>query len=102
MKKYQKQDTLSFEFDDNNALINLFGQHDQNLIFIEKIYDVLINHRGNKVKISGSSQSIRDTHNMLKNLYQNPRSVLTPEKVQRWAGIQVVKLFLGMPIVPGK
>ena len=38
----------------------------------------------------------------LKNLYSNPYSLITSKKAQQWAGIQVVKVFLGIPIVPGR
>ena len=42
------------------------------------------------------------TKSELKNLYTNPRSVITEGKVQKWAFVQVFKAFLGMPIIPGK
>jgi len=35
-------------------------------------------------------------------LYKNPSESITMEKAQRWALFQVAKLFLGIPIVPGK
>jgi len=38
----------------------------------------------------------------LKNLYTDPINSIDIEKVQRWGVIQVVKVFFGMPIVPGK
>ena len=38
----------------------------------------------------------------LKKLYSSPKEVITLEKVQKWAAVQVVKVFLGMPIIPGK
>ena len=38
----------------------------------------------------------------LKELYVSPEKTFTLEKTQKWAAVQVVKLFLGMPIVPGK
>ncbi|MBI28570.1 MAG: PhoH-like protein [Alphaproteobacteria bacterium MarineAlpha5_Bin11] len=71
MHTKNKQETINFEFDDNFALIDLFGSHNQNLILIEKMNDVLINHRGNKVNITGNKKSIENTHFILKKLYQN-------------------------------
>ena len=56
MSTKTKQDSLTFEFDDNSALIDLFGHHNKNLLFIEKINNVLINHRGNIVNIVGSKK----------------------------------------------
>ena len=38
----------------------------------------------------------------LKKLYSDPSSLITSKSAQRWVGIQVVKVFLGIPIVPGK
>ena len=38
----------------------------------------------------------------LKNLYSDPYKLIKSKKVQKWAGMQVVKIFLGIPIVPGK
>ena len=38
----------------------------------------------------------------LKNIYSEPKDVFTLERVGRWSVVQVVKLFLGMPIIPGK
>jgi len=47
-------------------------------------------------------KKIVSTKQDIEKLYSDPKSVLTPEKMQSWAALQVVKLFLGMPIVPGK
>ena len=38
----------------------------------------------------------------LKNIYNEPKDIFTLERVGRWSVVQVVKLFLGMPIIPGK
>ena len=38
----------------------------------------------------------------LKNLYTSPKEVITSGKAQKWIAVQVVKVFLGMPIVPGR
>ena len=38
----------------------------------------------------------------LKNLYSHPRETITLQKAQKWAAVQVVKVFLGMPVIPGK
>ena len=38
----------------------------------------------------------------LKNLYTSPKKIITLEKTRKWAVVQVVKVFLGIPIVPGK
>lgn len=38
----------------------------------------------------------------LQKLYSNPKASINLKKVKKWAGIQVVKAFLGIPVVPGK
>ena len=38
----------------------------------------------------------------LKKLYNDPRSFIKSPKTHKWVGLQVVKIFLGVPIVPGK
>ena len=38
----------------------------------------------------------------LKNLYTSPIEAITSGKAQKWAVIQVVKVFLGIPIIPGR
>ena len=40
--------------------------------------------------------------NELKKIYSSPKEVITLEKAQKWVAVQVVKVFLGMPIIPGK
>ena len=54
-------DNLELELDDNTILSNLFGVNDSNLHIIEKINDVKIHYRGNKIKISGNKKSIFET-----------------------------------------
>ena len=48
-----KNENLELELDDNTILSNLFGVNDSNLSIIEKMNDVKILYRGNKIKISG-------------------------------------------------
>ena len=38
----------------------------------------------------------------LKTLVSHPEDLITIDKIQKWGVIQVVKLFLGIPVVPGK
>ncbi len=53
--------SLDFELNDNNYLSNLFGVDDKNIQIIEKINNVQIKYRGNKIKIIGNKNSIKDT-----------------------------------------
>ena len=38
----------------------------------------------------------------LKNIYKDPEDVFTLEKIGRWGVVQVVKVFLGIPVIPGR
>ena len=38
----------------------------------------------------------------LKKAYHNPKETITMEKIQRWGAFQIVKAFLGIPVIPGK
>ena len=64
-----KNDNLEFELDDNSILSNLFGINDSNLQIIEKINNVKINYRGNKIKITGNKKSISETKDTIIDLF---------------------------------
>jgi len=48
------------------------------------------------------AKKIEEKKIILKKLYASPKEVITLEKAQKWAAVQVVKVFLGMPVIPGK
>ena len=64
---------LDIEFNDNNILSSLFGVNDVNIHTLEKINNVKIEYRGNKVKILGSKKSITATKNELINLFEEAK-----------------------------
>ena len=47
-------------------------------------------------------KEIKKNKENIKKIYDNPKEIFTKEKLQRWGTIQIVKAFLGMPIIPGK
>ena len=53
--------SLDFELSDNNFIPNLFGVDDKNIHIIEKVNNVQIKYRGNKIKIIGAKSSIKNT-----------------------------------------
>ena len=65
--------SLDIEFSDNNILSSLFGANDINIQILEKINNVKIQYRGNKVKILGSKKSVKDTKNELINLFEEAK-----------------------------
>ena len=48
------------------------------------------------------AKKIKEKKIELKNLYSHPRETITLQKAQKWVAVQVVKVFLGMPVIPGK
>ena len=48
------------------------------------------------------AKKIEEKNNVIKNIYNSPKDAITLERAQKWAAVQVVKIFLGIPIVPGR
>ena len=48
------------------------------------------------------ARQIKEKKTELKNIYESPKDIITLEKAGRWTVVQVVKAFLGMPIIPGR
>jgi len=48
------------------------------------------------------AKKIETKKNELKKFYSDPHKIIKSKKAQQWMGLQVVKVFLGIPIVPGK
>ena len=55
-----------------------------------------------KLRVAKTIEAKKQELNELKKLYSEPKSIITSKKMQHWAGLQIVKVFLGIPIVPGK
>ena len=64
---------IDFELSDNNYLSNLFGVNDKNIQIIEKINNVKIKYRGNKIKIIGTKNSIKDTKEEILLLFEEAK-----------------------------
>ena len=65
--------SLDFELSDNNFIPNLFGVYDKNIQIIEKINNVQIQYRGNKIKIIGAKTSIKDTKEEILLLFEQAK-----------------------------
>ena len=68
-----KVESTHIEFDDNNILISLFGVNDSNIRILEKINEVVIEYRGNKIKIIGQKKSIMKTRLELQRLFDEAK-----------------------------
>jgi len=74
MSSLIKTDNIELELDDNTILSNLFGINDSNLSIIEKINNVKIQYRGNKIKIFGSRKSIFETKKTILDLFHEAKN----------------------------
>ena len=52
-----------------------------------------------KIQVARTIETKKD---QLKKLYSDPYALIKSKKTRNWAGLQVVKAFLGIPIIPGK
>ena len=48
------------------------------------------------------ANKIKTKKSELKQFYSDPYSFVKSKKARNWAGFQIVKVFLGIPVVPGK
>ena len=65
--------SLDFELNDNNYIPNLFGVDDRNIHIIEKVNNVQIKYRGNKIKIIGAKSSIKNTKEEILLLFEEAK-----------------------------
>ena len=70
---------------------------------IEKLQELYNNPKAipGEIKTKVATQ-IQKKKFELKNLYDAPKEVVTLERIGKWTVVQVVKAFLGMPIIPGR
>ena len=65
--------SLDFELSDNNYIPNLFGVDDKNIHIIERVNNVQIKYRGNKIKIIGAKSSIKNTKEEILLLFEEAK-----------------------------
>jgi len=65
--------SLDFELSDNNFIPNLFGVDDKNIHILEKVNNVQIKYRGNKIKIIGTKSSIKNTKEEILLLFEEAK-----------------------------
>ena len=65
-----KVNNIQIEFEDNNILALLSGEHNQHLAHIEKSLDVTLDSFGNSIKISGAAKATKTAQTVIENLYK--------------------------------
>ena len=64
-----KANSIRMEFEDNDILALLSGEHNQHLAHIERSLDVTLDSFGNSIKISGARKATKTARNVIENLY---------------------------------
>ena len=70
---------------------------------LKKLEDIYANPSSlpKEVKLQ-IAQRIENTKKKISDLKESPKDIFTPSKIAKWTGIQIVKAFFGMPVIPGK
>ena len=53
-------------------------------------------------KIENKIEKTKSSVNSIKKVYKDPDTIITDPAIKRWAAIQAVKVFFGIPVVPGR
>lgn len=70
---------------------------------INKLKDLYTNPKAIPEKAKTEiAKKIQDKKEELKQMYNSPKDTVNLKKVSKWGAMQVVKVFLGMPVVPGR
>ena len=65
-----KANSIRMEFENNDILALLSGEHNQHLVYIERSLDVTLDSFGNSIKISGTAKAMKTARNVIENLYK--------------------------------
>ena len=86
--------SLDIELNDNNYLTNLFGVNDKNIQILEKINNVQIKYRGNKIKIIGTKSSIKDTKEEILLLFEQAKKGLDidEDKIMETRSMKILEI----------
>ena len=86
--------SLDFELSENDYLPNLFGVDDKNIKIIEKIHNVQIKYRGNKIKIIGAKKSIKDTKDEMLLLFEEAKKGLDidEDKIRETRSMKILEI----------
>jgi len=97
-KLTKKNDSLS-----NKIKIGIGNEIKKKKTEIAKLQKLYNNPKSIPTEIKTEvAKKIKEKKVELKNLYAEPRENILQSRTYRWAAVQVAKLFLGIPIVPGR
>ena len=68
-KNQLKEVSQILELEDNKVLIELYGQHDENLTKIENNFGIHISYRGNIIEFRGNQDACSAASKFISNVY---------------------------------
>ena len=95
LTSYKKKQILNLNskekniYDDIEKKKNITGFNIKNNIITKKVKNEMTKKNEEKI-------------NILQKVYYDSKETLPPKKVTKWAAIQIVKAFLGIPVMPGR
>jgi len=60
---------MDLQFEDNNLVRELYGQHNENLKEIENLYGIRIHSRGGKLSLEGENREVQSAYKFLNKIY---------------------------------
>ena len=48
------------------------------------------------------SLSVEEKRSKIESIINDPHDIFTAKKISKWTAMQVVKLFFGLPVIPGR
>ena len=87
----------------NNIKIEIAKKIEHKKQKIKGLQDIYSNPKEipSAIKIKVATK-IQEKKKKLTNIYDSPGDVFSPSKIAKWSVVQVVKLFLGIPVFPGR
>ena len=86
-----------------NLKLKLEKKIDKTKTELKKLQEIYSNPKTLPDEIkSHVAKRIEKKKTELKKLVSEPKDVITLQRVQNWATVQLVKVFLGIPVVPGR
>ena len=79
-----KANSIRMEFEDNDILALLSGEHNQHLAHIEKSLGVSLDSFGNSIKIAGAAKATKTARTVIENLY---KCIAKTSRDANWGGI---------------
>ena len=69
-KNHLKEISKVIELDDNSCLVDLYGEHDENLSKLENNFGIHISYRGNILEFRGESEPCIDASQLVLKIYK--------------------------------